>query len=76
MMLSKQNLEDVVKCESCRCKQCSMLHKSCNSSDIAQTALQLLNRVETAETILRDILSSGNVKSCEREIREFLEGVE
>lgn len=30
------------------------------------------NRLETAETILRDILSGGNVAACRKEIEGFL----
>jgi hypothetical protein len=38
----------------------------------AKRLRELLSRLETAETILRDVLTSGNVKSCEKEIEGFL----
>jgi len=78
MMLSKEQLKEACKCRDKLCYQC-LLKNICKNqvpaicvAKTAQTALYLLNRLETAETILRDVLASGNVKSCEKEIEGFL----
>lgn len=71
-MLNKKELEVMTICSQHSCSECMLVGK-CAYDIAAQTALQLLERVETAETILRDILQSGNVTACRKEIEEFLE---
>lgn len=80
MKLQKSNLVDSQHCRNKNCKECGMSDFYGGYSAVtcmklvANDALQLLSRVEKLEQLLRDVLASGNVKSCEREIREVLEG--
>lgn len=74
-MLSKEQIMDVKNCKKHSCKDCSIIGNGCNFIVVAQTALHLLNRVETAETILRDVLASGNVAACRKEIEAWLNKV-
>jgi len=89
-MLSKEELEELKVCEKTdHCYECSFYktgriydkecqlrnpHENISRLVIIETALQLLNRAEKSEQLLRDVLVSGNVKSCEKAIREVLEG--
>ena len=78
-MLSKKELKIIVKCvDGMDCYNCPLI-KTPNAaqciSKVSQTALQLLQRVETAEQIFKDILSSRSIKACEGEILKWLEQV-
>jgi len=77
-MLSKRSLRNASKCRFHNCDICGDLTgKSIVTcvEEVADTALQLLERTETAEQILKDILSSRSIKTCEGEILKWLEQV-
>jgi hypothetical protein len=75
-MLNKKQLEDFRNCLSFdSCNKCSFQKTGFDCAGdgaIVDYALELLNRLETAETILRDVLASGNIASCRKEIEGFL----
>jgi len=71
-MLSKDEITKIkLACESGSCINCPLFLNNCTAI-LPGTTLHILERLETAETILRDVLASGNVKSCEKEIEGFL----
>lgn len=80
-MYNKIDLKMFKKCQNTiLCKGCRLLEDddTCvlepklDEGILTDTALQLTERVEKLEQLLRDVLVSGNIKSCERAIREFL----
>jgi len=75
-MLSKKELKAITHCKSQFCKECCVKPVDCDNDNVAQTALQLLERVETAEQIFKDILSSGSIAACKSAMLRFLEGKE
>jgi len=73
-MLSKEELLIMTKCESYVYCICDIEDKSMDCTGLAATtALELLERAETAEQIFKDILSSRSIKACEGEILKWLE---
>jgi len=79
-MVTKEQLLRVKECFETDCDKCNK-DRTTNcvavwAEGLPQTALHLLNRLETAETILRDILQSGNVTACRKEIKAWLGRVE
>ncbi|HEY5586678.1 MAG TPA: hypothetical protein VIK78_19590 [Ruminiclostridium sp.] len=75
-MLSKKELEAISHCKATFCSECCAHNSNndCDNDNVADTALQLLERVETAERIFKDILATGNVGACKGEILEWLGG--
>lgn len=53
-MLSREQLEDAINCENLICRRCSIDGKRSCIPVVAQTALELMDKLEKAIQLLRD----------------------